>query len=54
MTNSYKMTGKRLHGIDRKMNANSEFAKKYKTEMAKSLSKDYARELSTNLIGANS
>jgi len=50
MTNSYKMADKRLHGIERKMNANSEFVKKYKTEEAKYLSKDYARELNTSEI----
>jgi len=47
MTNSYRMPEKRFHGIERKMNAHSGFVKKYKTEMAKYLLKDYARELST-------
>jgi len=48
------MAEKRLHGIDRKINANSDFAKEYKTEMAKYLSKDYARELSTYEISDSS
>jgi len=54
MTNNYKMAEKRLHGIERKINANSEFAKKYKREMAKYLLKDYARELSTSEISYSS
>jgi len=54
MTNSYKNAGKSLHGIERKMNANSEFAKKYKTEIAKYFLKDYARELSTSEISDSS
>jgi len=36
------------------MNVNSEFAEKYKTEMAKYLSKDYARELGTSEISDSS